>query len=77
MKARLLWLWSLDDVYPEVGLTDSFVSNSGDDFYFHWWDKLMIYNYIYSDLHSFVANSPCNYFIELWLTLGVSLIKLS
>ena len=37
----------------------------------------MICNYIYSNFHSFVANSPCNYFIELWLTLRVSLIKLS
>ena len=37
----------------------------------------MMCNYIYSDLHSFVANGPCNYCIELWLTLGVSLIKLS
>ena len=37
----------------------------------------MMCNYIYSELHSFVANGPCNYCIELWLILGVSLIKLS
>ena len=36
----------------------------------------MICNYIYSDLHSFVAYGPCNYCIELWLTLGVFLMKL-
>jgi len=31
----------------------------------------MICNYIYLDLHSFVANGHGNYFIELWLSLGV------
>ena len=35
----------------------------------------MICNCIYSDLPSFVANGPCNYCIELCLTLGVSLMK--
>ena len=27
--------WTLDDVYPRVGLTYFLVSNSGDDFYSH------------------------------------------
>ena len=36
----------------------------------------MTCSYIYSDLHSFVANDPCNYCIELWLTLEVYLMKL-
>ena len=72
-----MWLWYLDDVHLKVDLTRFFVSNSGDDFYLHWWDKLIMCNYIYSDLHSFVTNGPCNYCIELWLTLDVSLIKLS
>ena len=76
MEAVLLWWRSLDDVHPWVGLTHSFVSNSGDNFYFHCWDKLVKCNYMYSNLHSFVANSPCNYCIELWLTLGVSIMKL-
>ena len=32
MEAWLLLWWSLDDVYPRVWLTHSFVSNSGYDF---------------------------------------------
>ena len=36
----------------------------------------MICNYIYSDLHFLVANGPYNYCREVWLTLGVSLLKL-
>ena len=32
MEAWLLLWWSLDDVYPSIGLTHSFVSNSGYDF---------------------------------------------
>ena len=36
----------------------------------------MICNCIYANLYSFVANSPYNYCIKLWLTLGVSLMKL-
>ena len=76
MEAGLLWWWSLDNIHLRVGLTHSFVPNSGDDFYFHWWDKLIICNYIYSDFHSFVVNGFKNYCIELWLTLGVTLVKL-
>ena len=75
MEAGVLFWWSLD-VYPRIGLTHSFVFDSGDDFYSHWGDKLIIYNYIYLDLHSFVANGNSNYFIELWLTLRVSLMEL-
>ena len=53
-----MFLWRyLDDVYPRVGLTHSFVYYSGYDF--------MICNYIYSDRYSFVVNGPCNYCIEL------------
>ena len=36
----------------------------------------MICNYSYLNLHSFVANGPYNFCIELQLTLGVSLIEL-
>ena len=75
MEAGLLLWWSLD-VHPRIGLTHSFVFDSGDDFYSHWWDKLMICNYIYSDIPSFVANGPYNYCIEFWLILGISLMKL-
>ena len=55
MEAKLSWWKYLDDVYHSVGLTHSFVSNSG---------------------YSFVTNGHCNYCIEPWLTLGVSLMKL-
>ena len=36
----------------------------------------MMCNYIHSNLHSFVANDPCNYSIKLWFTLEVALMKL-
>ena len=36
----------------------------------------MICNYSYSNLHSFVANGPCNFCIELQVTLRVSLMEL-
>ena len=71
-----MWWWYLYDIHPRLSLTYSFVSNNGDDFYSHWWDKLMICNYIYSNFHSFVANGPYNYCIKLWLILRVSLMKL-
>ena len=32
MEARLLWQRYLDDVYPRIGLTHSFVYYSGYDF---------------------------------------------
>ena len=41
MEAWLLLWWSLDDIYPKVGLAYSFVSNSGYDFIpidgTNWW----------------------------------------
>ena len=77
MEVGLFWWWSLDDVHLWRSLTHSFVSNSsGDDFIpidkASWWCVIIFY----SDLHSFVANGPCYYCIELWLILGVSLMKL-
>ena len=77
MEVGLFWWWSLDDVHLWRSLTHSFVSNSsGDDFIpidkASWWCVIIFY----LDLHSFVANGPCYYCIELWLILGVSLMKL-
>ena len=77
MEVGLFWWWSLDDVHLWRSLTHSFVSNSsGDDFIpidkASWWCVIIFY----SDLHSFVANGPCYYCIDLWLILGVSLMKL-
>ena len=64
MEAGLLWWRYLDDVYLRLGLIYSFVYYSDYDFYSHWWDKLMVCNYIHSDFYSFVANGPYNYCIE-------------
>ena len=75
MEVGILLWWSLD-VHLRIGLTRYFVSDSGEEFYSCWWDKLIICNYIYSYIHSFVANGLGNYCIELWFTLGVFLMKL-
>ena len=54
----------LDVVHLRVGLTHSFVYYSGCDF-IPTNGTSYCYVIIYSDLYSFVANGPCNYFLEL------------
>ena len=54
----------LDDVHFRIGLTHSFVYYSGSDVIPNDGTSCW-YVIIYSDLYSFVANGPCNYFLDL------------
>ena len=78
MEAELLWWWSFDVVQLRESLTHSFVSNSsGDDFIpidgTSWWCVIIfIQTFIYLWLMILVI-IVC---IELWLILGVYLMKL-
>ena len=75
MEAEQIVMGILDGVYLRIGLTHSFVYYSGCDVISidetSWW-----YVINYSDLHSFVANGICNYYLELWLTLRVYSMEL-
>ena len=65
----------LDVVHLNVDLTHSFVYYSGCDF-IPTNGTGCCYVIIYLDLYSFVAISPCNYCLELWLTLRLYLMEL-
>ena len=76
MEAELIVVMEiLDVVHLRIALTHSFVYYSGCDFIptngTSCW-----YIIIYSDIYSFVANGPCNYCLELWLTLRVYSMEL-